>query len=108
MTRQRPKSHDLRQTLDERRWVNDHPVHCPITYCDAHKYRWALCGTEGEPLIGIHEGRIRAAPRFRARMERLIQTLIDGGSSRADAVKTASFALWARDAEECGPDRTQK
>ena len=50
---------DLDMTIDAYSWVKEHPVYCPVPWCNAHKMRDRRCGDVDGDYIGIHVARLR-------------------------------------------------
>jgi hypothetical protein len=56
--------YDLDMSVSARTWTRDHPIYCPVPWCNAHKLRVSLCGDADGEYEGIHVARIRYVARW--------------------------------------------
>jgi len=85
---------------DEDGWVKDHPVYCPVTWCNAHKVRTLRCGDSDGDYEGIHIARIKYVKRFNAAHGRRVEELRAMGLEKPELL--AGFERLRQDSVDFG------
>lgn len=94
------QNYDLDMTVDEQSWLLEHPIYCPVPWCNAHNLRGVRCGDWAGDYEGIHVARIRAVPREARRVAQEVEILRRCG--HADPELTLGLLRMQQDAVDSG------